>query len=327
MKPLQNKILKIPNNYHKISGVTYSVQIINEQQEATDVRLFPFSVQNLTKLKKFLPEDSTSLNLHKLRSYMITNTIGSGIIYARETDSTMNIGRDIEQYAPSGTLIFAEHQTQGTGREGRPWVGRRGNIYITFVLRLPPIELAKLNFSASLCVAQTCVDFGVEDVHVKWPNDVWVGYQKICGMLVNASITGPDAIAHVGIGVNINEDMSLASKEVREVAISVSQCLGKTVDREEFLAKMCFHLENYLSMTWENLLEIYKKFDFLVGKDIIVMPKKRENPERVIAKAIGFDKDGCLIVQREINGKITKETLHTAEVSVRPNVTQIAEKL
>jgi BirA family biotin operon repressor/biotin-[acetyl-CoA-carboxylase] ligase len=327
MKPLQNKILKVPNNYQKISGVAYSVQIVNDQQEATDVRLFPFTAQNLSKMKKFLPEDATSLNLHKLRDCLKTNTIGSGLIYTRETDTTMNIGRDVEVSAPSGTIIFAEHQTQGTGREGRPWVGKGGNIYVTIILRLPSMDLAKLNFSTSLCVAQTCLDFGVEDVHVKWPNDVWVGYQKICGMLVNASITGQDSIAHVGIGVNVNEDMSLASKEVREVAISVSQCLGRTVNREEFLAKMCHHLEYYLSKSWENILEIYKEFDFLVGKEIIVMPKKRENPERVIAKAIGFDKDGCLIVQREINGKFTKETLHTAEVSVRPNVAQITEKL
>ena len=33
------------------------------------------------------------------------------------------------------------------------------------------------------------------------------------------------------------------------------------------------------------------------------MPKKRENPERVIARAIGFDNEGCLLVQREIDGK------------------------
>jgi biotin-(acetyl-CoA carboxylase) ligase len=38
---------------------------------------------------------------------------------------------------------------------------------------------------------------------VKWPNDVWIGYKKVCGVLVNASITGAEAVAQIGIGVRI----------------------------------------------------------------------------------------------------------------------------
>jgi len=327
MRPTCNKILKISNLLQN-TGVSYSVQLNNGNQEATEIRIFPFSLNHLSNLKKYLPEDSTAFNLHRFRNSLTTSTIGSGFIYAREVESTMKIGRDIEDVAPSGTIILAEVQTQGTGREGRPWIGKGGNLYFTLILKLPPMDLAKLNFSASLCVAQACKDFGVQDVHVKWPNDVWIGYKKVCGLLVNASITGSLAVAHVGIGVNLNEDMSqTGSAEVREVATSVSQALGYPVDRENFLAKACIHLEHYLSLSWEEILELYKKFDFLVGKDIIVMPKKRENPERVIAKAIGFDKEGCLIVERQIDGKMKKDVLQTAEVSVRPNVSQFIEKL
>jgi hypothetical protein len=57
-----------------------------------------------------------AFNLHRLRNFLTTNTIGSGLIYARETESTMKIGREIENVAPSGTIILAEVQTQGTGR-------------------------------------------------------------------------------------------------------------------------------------------------------------------------------------------------------------------
>jgi hypothetical protein len=94
----------------------------------------------------------------------------------------------------------------------------------------------------------------VQDVHVKWPNDVWVGYKKLSGVLINASITGAEAIAQIGIGVrfffllfyfffalsrlfshsqvNVNENMSQASSdEVRDVATSVAQCLGMEVGK------------------------------------------------------------------------------------------------
>jgi hypothetical protein len=169
-----HKVLKIPNNFKKLDGISYSVQINDGKQEGNEIRLFPYSLQNLSSLKKFLPEDSTGnvslfclhsncldFNIHRLRSLLNTKTIGSGFIYFREVESTMDVSKAIELYAPSGTLILAEIQTQGKGREERPWVGKGGNLYFTLILKLSPYDLAKLNFSASLSVAQTCVDFGI----------------------------------------------------------------------------------------------------------------------------------------------------------------------
>jgi BirA family biotin operon repressor/biotin-[acetyl-CoA-carboxylase] ligase len=328
MKQTNGKVLKISNLLQN-TGVSYSVQLNNNgNQEVTELRIFPFSTNMLSNLKKFVSEDSAEFNVHRFRDALTTSTIGSGLIYLREVDSTMNIGKEVEFVAPTGTIILAEVQTQAKGREGRPWVGKKGNLYFTLILKLPPLDLAKLNFCASLCVAQTCKDFGVEDVHVKWPNDVWIGYKKVCGILLNASITGSLAVAQVGIGVNLNEDMSQSkSEEVKEVATSVSQALGSPVDRETFLAKLFNNLERYFALPWDKVLEIYKEFDILVGKDIIVMPKKAENPERVFAKAIGFEDDGCLIIEKLVDGELQREVLINAEVSVRPNVSHFSEKI
>lgn len=322
MRVTSNNLLKMPSNYTNCFGVSYSAQIVKNNLQGSEIRLFPFSLTNLTSLKKYLPEDATDFNVHRFRSLLQTHTLGSGLIYLREVDSTMTVSSTIEQYAPSGTLILAEAQTAGKGREQRPWVGKAAcNLYFTLVLRLPPQELIKLNFAACLSIAQTCKDFKVQDVHVKWPNDVWVGYKKLSGVLINASITGAEAIAQIGIGVNVNEDMAqAASDEVRDVATSVSQCLGMEVDRESFLATLCGHLEKFLELEWKDIVSLYKTFDFLVGKKITVMPKKREDPERILAKAIGFDADGCLVIEREVDGKLVTESLNTAEVSVRPDM-------
>jgi BirA family biotin operon repressor/biotin-[acetyl-CoA-carboxylase] ligase len=101
--------------------------------------------------------------VHRFRTLLETQTLGSGLIYMREVDSTMSVSQAIEQYAPSGTIILAESQTAGKGREQRPWVGKpASNLAFTLVLRLAPQELTKLNFAACLAVVQTCKDFRMQ---------------------------------------------------------------------------------------------------------------------------------------------------------------------
>jgi len=68
-------------------------------------------------------------------------------------------------------------------------------------------------------------------------------------------------------------------------------------------------------MTFKEVLEIYKSHDILVGKRIIIMPKKMENPEREEAEAIGFSEDGTLQVKLA-SGK--EQELLSEEVSIRP---------
>jgi BirA family biotin operon repressor/biotin-[acetyl-CoA-carboxylase] ligase len=107
---------------------------------------------------------SGDFNVHRFRALLTTHTLGSGVIYLREVDSTMTVSQQVEQFAPSGTIILAEAQTAGKGREQRPWLGKPCcNLYFTLVLRLPPQDLTKLNFAACLAIAQASKDFGVRE--------------------------------------------------------------------------------------------------------------------------------------------------------------------
>jgi len=226
----------------------------------------------------------------------------------------MDIAKAIEKDAPTGTLILADSQTQGKGREGRKWSSKSAeNLYFTIILRFSSArDVQQLNLAIPVAVAQSCKDFGVQDVGLKWPNDVWVKGRKICGMLINVYWLGSTAVAHAGVGVNINEDM-LKNADVKDTATSVYNSIGKIVSREKFLASFCKHLESLMTQSFENVLEAYKEHDILVGKKIIVMPKKMENPERVQATAVGFSTEGNLLVTWE-----NPQPLIAEEVTIRP---------
>jgi BirA family biotin operon repressor/biotin-[acetyl-CoA-carboxylase] ligase len=64
---------------------------------------------------------------------------------------------------------------------------------------------------AGLSVAATLADYGLTDVHLRWPNDVMVHGRKCAGILVERFL--PDRCV-VGIGVNVLNDPTVEAPEL-----------------------------------------------------------------------------------------------------------------
>eukprot|EP00029_Vermamoeba_vermiformis_P011959 TRINITY_DN6765_c0_g1_i1.p1 TRINITY_DN6765_c0_g1~~TRINITY_DN6765_c0_g1_i1.p1 ORF type:complete len:313 (-),score=41.89 TRINITY_DN6765_c0_g1_i1:66-1004(-) len=258
-------------------------------------------------------------NAREFQENLKTEFIGRSFIYRHLVDSTMKVAqREEADNCPHGTLVLAECQSHGVGRGGRDWVSQpNGNLYFSIVLRPRVVtDLYKLNFAICLAVCMSCDEEGIS-TNVKWPNDVWYDRsKKLSGMLINTSFMGKEVSAVIGIGINVNEDMTKTSNaEVQKLATSLFNITGKQINRERFLAHVCNHLEELTVKPMEDIIELYKKYDLLCGNDIVVMPKGRDNPERVDAKAISFSREGALVVQYQDG---TTKELIAEEVSIRP---------
>ena len=110
---------------------------------------------------------------------------------------------------PGGTVYAARFQTSGKGQRGNRWESGRGE-NLTFSILLKPTRLpASMQFSVSEAVALGISDFlagnGVES-RIKWPNDIYCGDKKICGILIESALNG-DILADcvIGIGLNLNQ--------------------------------------------------------------------------------------------------------------------------
>jgi BirA family biotin operon repressor/biotin-[acetyl-CoA-carboxylase] ligase len=137
-----------------------------------------------------------------------TVAVGRMFVGKGETGSTMDDVKQLidEQKIPSGGMILAELQTKGRGREGRKWSSlAKGNLYFTFFLHVVQEDLPKIHFVVPLAVVAGCHAVGVSTAGIKWPNDVWVGFRKLCGMLFDVS-SDPDTphmhLANIGVGVS-----------------------------------------------------------------------------------------------------------------------------
>eukprot|EP00466_Bigelowiella_natans_P006367 jgi/Bigna1/74173/fgenesh1_pg.28_\ len=281
-----------------------------------------------------------SFSVSKFRSLLETKEVGrANVAHKAVATSTMDeADAMIGEGCPSGSLVVADEQTKGRGRNNRAWQSAsRKNLYVSLVLRPPSIQdVININFSAPLAVAMAAEEVGVKEAKVKWPNDVWVGARKLAGVLLNTTamaVSGKAQLAvNLGIGVNINQDMSrtergdVASGEATSIIMENG---GHAVSREAFLAHLCSSLEKLMLLERDALMAVYHKFDLLLGNEIVVMPNKKEDPSSYyMAEAVQYSKEGYLIVRPYSAPGAAKpgsgqgqqlRTLSAEEVSIRPH--------
>ena len=99
--------------------------------------------------------------------------------------------------ASNKTVVVANSQTAGRGRYRRTWVSHTGNLYASFIYKMPERN-PQLAYAVGVAIAETLIYFGIEP-KIKWPNDILVDGKKICGVLIEYA----QSFVIVGIGINI----------------------------------------------------------------------------------------------------------------------------
>ena len=162
------------------------------------------------------------------------------IKWLEEADSTNNVLlRHIRDY-DNLSVVAAVTQTAGRGQRGNRWVSAPGdNLTFSLLLRpegLPVREVMAVTCLATLAVRDRLRDEGVQAV-IKWPNDIYVGKKKICGMLVENGLEGTDVDwSVVGIGINLNQ--TEFPGEVLNPT-SLKRLTGRSYELAPFLEKVC----------------------------------------------------------------------------------------
>jgi BirA family biotin operon repressor/biotin-[acetyl-CoA-carboxylase] ligase len=123
-------------------------------------------------------------------------------------DSTNEVAKRLAaQGCVHGTVVWADEQTAGHGRYGRPWQSPPGNLLFSVVLRpsVPAFRVAELGFLSAVVTAECVAELLLhgDRVGLKWPNDVQIDGAKVAGILPEAQSTD-EALAWVVLGVGLN---------------------------------------------------------------------------------------------------------------------------
>jgi BirA family biotin operon repressor/biotin-[acetyl-CoA-carboxylase] ligase len=188
-----------------------------------------------------------------------------------ELPSTQQYLSNLAQHhdLPEWTICRVLHQSKGKGMGTNSWESEKEkNLLFSLFLRpefLQPHEAFCLSKIVALGIRKTLQEFVSEPVHIKWPNDIYIGNKKVCGMLVENTFTDVCIkTSLIGIGININQaafspnlpnPASLVHFTNKELCIE--QVLRKSIAQIKHYYQQVIHNgaesinENYLSRLYQ----------------------------------------------------------------------------
>lgn len=160
-------------------------------------------------------------------------------------ESTNNYAMELirDNKAKNGMAIFAVRQTAGKGQRGKAWQDEAGESLSCSLIIEPAMyglknhfHLIALTASAIRKVVEATVRI---PVHIKWPNDIYVGDQKAGGILIESVTRGKNwKHAVIGFGINVNQRFF---DETLPNPVSLRQLTGKSYDIKR-LAEDCMNI-------------------------------------------------------------------------------------
>jgi BirA family biotin operon repressor/biotin-[acetyl-CoA-carboxylase] ligase len=233
------------------------------------------------------------------------------IVVFKETDSTNELAtKRGRQGAAGGLIIFAESQTAGRGRFGRPWASasHRG-LWFSLLLRpaLPMHLWPRLTTWAAVALAETIEDALGLPAGIKWPNDVQIAGKKIAGILAESgSDSSGEPFAVVGVGVNVNHGTADFPPDLLVKAGSLRLAAGRVIDRPAFAAALLRAFDRRFPQLIEDfpaIIAAATRRSVLLGQWV----QLRSGTTLVEGRVEGLDADGHLLL-RTADGTLSRLT-------------------
>jgi BirA family biotin operon repressor/biotin-[acetyl-CoA-carboxylase] ligase len=251
--------------------------------------------------------------------------------YLAACGSTNQVLKQAAASSPSGAAVVTDDQRGGRGRLGRTWVSQPGKDLTFSVLLHPalvPAQAHLLSLAAALAVAEVLEGIpGLGGrVGIKWPNDVLLSGDKVCGILLEGSMDA-DRLhwAVAGIGLNVNSDPAGLVRglppEAREEWMgrprpaSLRAQVGRDVPRAPLLGTLLARLtERWTDLEAGSILEGLRRRDVLAGRRVEVLSGPPRNELVVAGESLGIGPEGQLLVRTAASDTVA---VFAGDVTVR----------
>ena len=258
--------------------------------------------------------EESELNLVRIKERLTTSFVGQALHHWEALPSTMDEAwRLALAGAPDGTVVLADEQTAGRGRLKRSWWAPPGSsLLLSLLLRpgWPARRAQRLTMVCSLAVCEAISVVAGVEAQVKWPNDVLIEGQKVCGILTELDLAGEQlGTAVVGIGINVNLDFE-GAPSLMSPATSLMLAAGRTVSRLDLLVTLLDGIERRYVATREGQSYHHEWAERMatLGREVQVSGVT----EAWQGVAMDVDADGALLVrakdgtiQRVLAGDVT----------------------
>jgi BirA family biotin operon repressor/biotin-[acetyl-CoA-carboxylase] ligase len=266
------------------------------------LRAVGYEIEASTRSGYRLIQSPDLLTPFEIKPILKTKWMGRTIHHFQTIDSTNSKAYQLAlNGAGEGEVVISESQEKGRGRLGRQWFSPPFlNLYLSVILRpkIPPHQAPLITLMAAVATADAIRKYSGLLPLIKWPNDILLRDRKVAGLL-NEIHSEMDRIHFVilGIGVNLNMDEKMFSKEIRAVATSIKIEMGQTVSRKAFLQSLLLELERWYSIFLEEgsavVLKAWRDWACIKGREV----KVTSFGKTFVGIAIDVDSDGALILE------------------------------
>ena len=218
------------------------------------------------------------------------------LLHFKEIDSTNSYLKNTYRLLNNFTFVSADYQTSGKGREDRVWQSESGeNIMFSFLVKNEELmkQSSILSILTAVEIAKEIEMFDITGVSIKWPNDVLINDNKVCGILLEGQV--PEYLV-VGVGLNVNQ--KVFPDGLRRPATSMALELNNKVNIEEMKDRLFKIIVNHFSnLKTNDYLDYFREHNYLQNKRVRVLI----NNEPFIGEVVGIDDSFCLqILSRDM---------------------------
>ncbi len=234
-------------------------------------------------------------------------------IHHGDIASTHRFALDNGNSLEDGTVVTADHQSEGRGRRGREWASPSGESLLLSIVLKPKIRAGDATLITpilSIAVAELLKDYRLSPM-IRWPNDLLIGEGKIAGILAEASISGDEmnfVVASLGLNV-------LQSKEVLDridrPATSIKAELGIELKPSDLLPQLLKSFDalwnEFISTGFKNLLKGWQNLLMPTGSLVTL----DLGGNIIQGRVSGFGGDGSMEI---LDDSGNKRSFHSGEI-------------
>ena len=197
-------------------------------------------------------------------------------------------------------VAIAGHQTAGRGRNDNRWFSAPEAslcLSMSYTFKETPQDLPPLTLALGVGVAELLVDFGLADIKLKWPNDIYLHDAKLGGILTE--VQQRDRVSVVaGIGINLDVDDAMAGAVTDQLRppIGLRHVLDNPPDRNILAAEVIEvwvrAIDDFEASGFNAFADRFNGYDWLNGRTIVA-----DTPQGTFeGTAAGIDTSGALLL-------------------------------
>lgn len=228
----------------------------------------------------------------------------TNIIHFDILPSTSSYAKENAAVLPMPSLIIADAQSAGRGRQGKSFFSPKDTgLYFTLLLEADE-KATLLTPAAAVAVCKAIEEATQKKPSIKWVNDVFLDGKKICGILTECFIVNGKRLIAIGIGINLTTENF--PEELAQAGSLNADC-----PKEALAEKIAEYILTYAEKP-DNIyiLNEYEKRLFIIGREIRYQKNSAEYPATV--KGIN---SLCNLIVTNPDG--TEEILSSGEISIK----------